>query len=361
MNNYKLNEDIVLTVKKGVFALWNLSNGEQYQIFDTKYLDRIHEITTLTGYRVAVDDIDDELIDAGILELALTNKGIEEPYQQWGWDDIAKIFHLGTKHNFPCDLSNESENPEAAYVDFCESIAGNMPSIHIERSGAITRLPAPCLSELETSLLGTLKNRKTSRHFKNLETDISVISDLLFSTFGKFHGDTHEQELAARGIKTIGYRRSSPSAGCLQATEAYLIALNVTGLQKGVYHYRPQDHALSLINNEVINLSKTLCHQTFATEASFLIAMTSRFDKLWWKYPHSRAYRSALLEVGHLSQTFNLCATAYKLNTWISGYFIDNMLNELLEVDGINEHSLFVMAAGPGYSDPISPNMQKLI
>ena len=52
MNNYKLNEDIVFTVKKGVFALWNLTNGEQYQIYDTKYLDRIHELTTLTGYRV---------------------------------------------------------------------------------------------------------------------------------------------------------------------------------------------------------------------------------------------------------------------------------------------------------------------
>ena len=256
--NYKLNEDIVFTVKKGVFALWNLTNGEQYQIYDTKYLDRIHEITTLTGYRAAVDDIDNELIDAGILELVTTNKDIDEAHSQWGWDDIAKIFHLGTKHNFPCDLSNELENPEAAYVDFCESIAGNMPAIHIERAGPITRLPAPCLYELETPLLSVLKNRKTSRHFKNLETDISIVSDLLFSTFGKFHGDIHEKALAARGIRTIGYRRSSPSAGCLQATEAYLIALNVHGLKKGAYHYRPQDHVLSMINKEDIELSKKI-------------------------------------------------------------------------------------------------------
>jgi len=184
---------------------------------------------------------------------------------------------------------------------------------------------------------------------------------LRFNTFGKFHGETHEQELALRGVKTFGYRRSSPSAGCLQATEAYVIALNVKGLRQSIYHYRPQDHSLSLINKHIEDLSKTLCHQVFATDAAFLIAMTSRFDKLWWKYPHSRAYRSALLEIGHLSQTFNLAATAYNLNTWITGYFIDDMLNSLLKIDGVNEHSIFVMASGPGYSDPLSPNMQKLL
>ncbi|HEN8707723.1 MULTISPECIES: SagB/ThcOx family dehydrogenase [Pseudomonas] len=360
MKKYKINEDVIFTIKKGVFALWNLTNGEQYQIYDHKYLDRIYELTTFSEPRAAVDNIDEDLIDAGILELATTKTDFEKP-QQWGWDEIAKIFHLGTKHNFPCDLSKDSENPEAAYVDFCESIAANMPSIHIERDGAITNLPNPSLLQLEASLLNTLKNRKTSRHFKNIETDVHIVSDLLFATFGKFHGDTHEDALARRGIKTIGYRRSSPSAGCLQATEAYLIALNVKGLQKGIYHYRPQDHSLSLVKHDIVDLSKTLCHQTFATEASFLIVMTSRFDKLWWKYPHSRAYRSALLDVGHLSQTFNLSATAYKLDTWLSGYFIDDMLNKLLEVDGINEHSIFVMASGAGYSDPISPNMQKLI
>lgn len=43
MKKYQLNEDIVFTAKKGVFALWNLKNGEQYQIYDQKYLDRIYD------------------------------------------------------------------------------------------------------------------------------------------------------------------------------------------------------------------------------------------------------------------------------------------------------------------------------
>lgn len=76
---------------------------------------------------------------------------------------------------------------------------------------------------------------------------------------------------------------------------------------------------------------------------------------------HSRAYRSALLDVGHLSQTFNLVATAYELNTWVTGYFIDDMLNDMVCIDGVKEHSIFVAAAGPGYSDPLSPGIQKLL
>ncbi|MBH3391744.1 hypothetical protein I5S62_21840 [Pseudomonas putida] len=90
MKKFQLNEDIVFTAKKDVFALWNLKNGEQYQIYDQKYLDRIYELTTLSGYRSATDNIDEELIDAGILELTTFDKASESPRQQWGWDDIAK-------------------------------------------------------------------------------------------------------------------------------------------------------------------------------------------------------------------------------------------------------------------------------
>ncbi|MNY40178.1 Nitroreductase family protein [compost metagenome] len=89
--------------------------------------------------------------------------------------------------------------------------------------------------------------------------------------------------------------------------------------------------------------------------------MSSRFDKLWWKYPHSRAYRSALMDVGHLSQTFNLVATAHNLNTWLTGYFIDDLLNKLIKIDGFKEHSLFVVAGGHGLQDPISPGVVKLL
>lgn len=363
MKQYKVNENCIVTFSKGKFVAWNLDTGEQYEIFERRFLDRIYELATTEGAPHSQEAEDEELLDANLVLEVLDgdpDKSVK-PQVEWGWDDIAKIFHLGSKHNFPSDLSSSDENPEVGYLNFCESIAGSTPTLDIEREGVCVPLPLANLAELSRDLSSVLQQRKTSRHFKKIPVDLSTISDLLFTTFGKFHGDTHCQELAARGVKTVGYRRSSPSAGCLQATEAYLVALDVKGLPRGVYHYRAHSHSLTLIREEIHDLGKSLCHQDFACDASCLVIMTSRFDKLWWKYPHSRAYRSALLDVGHLSQTFNLVATAYNLNTWITGYFIDDMLNDLVRADGINEHTIFVAAAGPGFSDPLSPNIKKLL
>jgi hypothetical protein len=67
------------------------------------------------------------------------------------------------------------------------------------------------------------------------------------------------------------------------------------------------------------------------------------------------------MDVGHLSQTFNLVATAHNLNTWLTGYFIDDLLNNLIKIDGFKEHSLFVLAGGHGVQDPLSPGVVKLL
>ncbi|MNF16922.1 hypothetical protein D3C80_2201720 [compost metagenome] len=64
-------------------------------------------------------DEDHDLAEAGLLETR-AKSGKTETYTKtkWGWDDIAKIFHTGSKHNFPSDLSQPSEHPEKGYVEF---------------------------------------------------------------------------------------------------------------------------------------------------------------------------------------------------------------------------------------------------
>lgn len=340
MNYFKVNENLTITLDEGIFGLWNLETGEQYEIFERRYLDRIFELNELIDMPYIPKSEDEILIEAGIL---LIGKQAEERQKQktlngpWGWDLVSKIFHLGSKHNFPSRFTNMETNEEAGYVSFCESIAESTPNLDTEREGELVSLPSYNSKAIDSySLKKALWERTTSRNFNKEPVPLEIVSNILFTTFGKIHGDSHKTKLAERGILTVGYRRSSPSAGCLQATEAYLVALNVNNLERGVY-------------------------QSFAVDAGFLIVMSSRFDKLWWKYPHSRAYRSALMDVGHLSQTFNLVATAHKLNTWLTGYFIDDLLNNLIKVDGFKEHSLFVLAGGHGLPDPLSPGVAKLL
>ena len=366
MTYFKVNENLTITLNEGIFGLWNLETGEQYEIFERRYLDRIFELNELIDMPYIPKTEDDILIDAGIL---LIGRQAEERQKQknlngpWGWDFISKIFHFGSKHNFPSKFTNTETNEEIGYVNFCESIAESIPNLDTEREGKQVHLPYYNSKAIDSySLKKALWNRTTSRNFNKKSVPLEIVSNILFTTFGKIHGDSHKTKLAERGILTVGYRRSSPSAGCLQATEAYLVALNVNNLDRGVYHYRSHQHILTKLEDGIgSDLSQILCHQSFALDASFLIVMSSRFDKLWWKYPHSRAYRSALMDVGHLSQTFNLVATAHKLNTWLTGYFIDDLLNNLIKVDGFKEHSLFVLAGGHGLPDPLTPGVAKLL
>lgn len=365
MIEFTINEEIIITLSHGTFGLWNISTGEQYEIYEQRFLDRIFHLTENTHEIYTPQPEDEQLIEAGILLISDKAREYRRTVARrgnWGWDLISKIFHYGSNHNFSRDIS-DLEKTESGYIEFCESIKETMPELDTEREGKITPLPVYTGEALQTSSLHqALWNRITSRNFNGEPISLEVVADILYATFGKIHGDAHKKEMEKRGIETVGYRRSSPSAGCLQATEAYLIALNIKGLDKGVYHYRSHEHVLTTLSTAVdSSLERTLCYQSFALDAAFLIVLTSRFDKLWWKYPHSRAYRSGLLDVGHLSQTFNLTTTAFGLNTWVTGYFVDDLLNDLVKVDGFKEHSIFVLAGGPGNSDPLSPGVERIL
>jgi SagB-type dehydrogenase family enzyme len=104
-----------------------------------------------------------------------------------------------------------------------------------------------------------------------------------------------------------------------------------------------------------------LAGQMYAADLPFGVFITCRFDKLWWKYPQSRAYRVALFDTGALLQSFLLVSTALGLKTWLTGHFYDDEINRLLGVDGVSESVLLFAGAGPGMGAVFSPKMLSAI
>ncbi|MGY2492744.1 SagB family peptide dehydrogenase, partial [Cupriavidus sp. CP313] len=178
---------------------------------------------------------------------------------------------------------------------------------------------------------------------------LGEVSTALWATFGTVHGETRE-DLEAQGLMPIGYQRTSPSGGCLHPSEAYLVAMRVSGLAPGIYHYRSHRHELSVVQQGFApdELGSLLCAQTFANDLSYGVFVTCRFDKMWWKYPHSRAYRVALLDIGCLTQTFQLVCAARGIQSWPTGYFMDHEINERLGVETDRESVMFFLGAGKG-------------
>jgi SagB-type dehydrogenase family enzyme len=187
--------------------------------------------------------------------------------------------------------------------------------------------------------------------------DIQTVADALYATFGAVHG-TERTDLEQLGLLPVGYRRTSPSGGGLQPSEPYLVVLRINGLEPGIYHYSSDKHLLTRICGELSQgqLGRLLCEQNFCEEMAYGIFVTSTFSKLWWKYPHSRAYRVALLDIGCLAQTFQLVCAAQGVQSWLTGYFRDHQLNMLLKLDNNKSSAMFFLGAGIG-NGPVAPQM----
>lgn len=352
----KLNPFLFFLIREGNIVAWDYKNHQQYEL-EKEYFLRLLELSDASGANSSPNPIDDELKDAEFISASFVDV-------KWEWDILSKIFHFGTKIR-ECDLSQELiENPEffvAEHIALAKTSLGTAPDLLTEKEGTIFVLPSPDLSKLNsTDFLQVLKNRKTSRSFDSVSISIDTLSTLLHVVFGDFHSE--QDDYTKYGFRQIGLRKTSPSAGGLHPSEAYVLVLNVEGLERGVYHYQAHKHVLSLIQKEDVSskLCKLLCGQYFAEQLSFGIFITSRFDKIWHKYPHSRAYRVALLDVGHLSQTFQLTATALGLNTWLSGVFMDSEVTNLLQIKDETEQPLFFVGAGIGDNSPLDPVAKKL-
>lgn len=340
--NYKIAPEVFFLVEKGSVVLWNCITHEQYLIDEQHF----SEVLTVSKDGVPKSkNIFDVLKDVGVIVK-------EEVEPLWGWDILSRIFHIGTK-NVPCEeIINDPDIFSYNYIEQCQQIEDAAPNLFQEKNTLIIDLPLPDINLQNSTLSSALLNRKTSRSFNGEPTTIETLSNLLFASFGLIHGEWNEIEHA--GLKIAGIRKSSPSSGGLHAEEAYLTVFNVIGLESGLYYYRPQDHKLNLLmlgdfENKVIDYNH---NQFYSKGLSFGVYLTARLDKYWWKYPHSRSYRTMLLDIGHSSQTFLLCATALGLNTWLTAAFKDSEVESFLSINGYEESVM--MYVGAGYGKPLA-------
>ncbi len=324
-------------------VVWNYLKNEQFYT-DLNTFNCFFEISASNG--CSDKKVQDELFKAALI----TNFGPKFSSKQWGWDELSKIFHFGTKNVYTdCDTID--------YWEECEQTLNTDDlELFTKKAGAIIELPKPNLHTLsDTSFFDVINRRKTCRTFFKSSISLETLSKLLFASFGMIHEDS--SKLNELGIKQTIIRKSSPSSAGLHAEEAYIINYTVDGLEPGIYHYQTQDHKLCLLNRgdfeeKVIQINYK---QEYSRNLCFGVYLTCRFDKHWWKYKHSRQYRVALMDMGHVSQAFLLAATACNLNTWLTSSFQDSDVEELLGIKEFSEGIALFLGAGHG-DDSIVPS-----
>lgn len=341
--DYFLNPYLFFLIVDKKIVLWDYLNHQQFEI-SSKYFNRL-KFWTPSNYKDALDSIDKDLLEFGILQ--------KQPFEtyEWEWDALSKIYHIGTQNIPTFEAPDSPEEWISGYGEYCKKLTYSPSSeLLFEREGEKIALPPPQLSLLsEKTYLEVLKARKTNRVFKPEPIELEIFSALLFATFGKFHGEEWS-DFQTKGLSPLGMRKSSPSGGGLHPIEAYIIVFNVKTLKKGIYHYSVKHHALTLIKDSINyeELIPYFYNQFYIENISFGVFLVANFDKCWEKYPHSRAYRIVLMDAGHVSQTFLLNATAAGLNTFLSAAFKDKEISTLLGIDGVTQSPLHFVAAGMG-------------
>ena len=207
--------------------------------------------------------------------------------------------------------------------------------------GAGKPTPLPPVPQTDDAFERVLLARKTHREFSPGPIPLATIATLLHYTWGTM-GEL-ERPLYGKLL-----HKTSPSGGARHPGEVYMVAQNVGGLRRGVYHYNGRDHALERLPGGVRRdqLLDYAVGQTHVANAAAVFFMTAIFPRSMWKYRTPRAYRIVTLETGHLGQTFCLVATWLGLAPFTTAACRDTAIERALGVDGIEESLLYLVGVG---------------
>jgi len=263
----------------------------------------------------------------------------ERAADTWGaWNPAAGFFHQSTK-NVPIAADRTAREHELHRKYEQKGTPAKIKRYPRARTVALPRV------ETSGEFTSVLTARRTWRWFSPEPVRLADIATLLQLTCGV---QRIEQSV---GLGPV-HLKTSPSSGARQPLEAYLLAVNVSGLAAGLYHYVPDRHQLELVKRGASR--KTVADyvpgQPWYEPAAALLILTAVFERTQWRYPFARAYRSVLLEAGHVIQTFCLVATWLGLAPFCTGRFSDAVIERELKIDGITES--YVYSAGIGSRPP---------
>ncbi len=199
------------------------------------------------------------------------------------------------------------------------------------------RLPAiklPAVKKLHVPLGQALTKRHSFREFNTNQHLTSVqISTLLNYSVG------------LKKNRNLSESRFYPSAGARYPIETYLFIRDTHYLEPALYHYYLRTHCLEkLYSYEEASLLDCFS-QRWVKKAHGLIVLTALFDRNTVKYGN-RGYRHVLAEAGHIAQNIYLISAALKIHCCAIGGYIDSKLNKLIDIDGLTETVVYVLAIG---------------
>ncbi len=287
----------------------------------------------------------DALLSSGLLLAHAKDADVlaDDAFRGVGWHPPAAVAHMASRWegiDGPKGMEEQDLDTNAGLLRQHGTPPPHvLPSTDPDTAIALPRIDRDAFDDL-------LDTRATCRNYDTTASvSLATFSQLMARVFGA-RGVGHP----APGFDVL--KRTSPSGGALHPTECWLIVQRVQDVAPGLYRYRIDTHALEPVAPGIAPpqpgdaATRTLddsaprawtteelrafariavAGQDWFADAPVLCVLAPRFHRNFWKYRnHAKAYRVAVLDVGHLSQTLQLCATQAGL-----GPFITSAINEV--------------------------------
>ena len=182
-----------------------------------------------------------------------------------------------------------------------------------------------------------IANRKSRRQFSETPLTREELSFLLWATQG-----VREQSGVAHACRTV------PSAGARHALETYLCVLNVEGLNSGFYRYLPLEHQLVVEYRDESAAEKigwAAFQQNWMSSAAAVFIWSAIPYRMEWRYGLA-AHKVILMDAGHVCQNLYLACEAISAGTCAVAAYDQELMDQLLKVDGRDEFVIYMAAVG---------------
>jgi SagB-type dehydrogenase family enzyme len=197
------------------------------------------------------------------------------------------------------------------------------------------RIPLPDLALDDSGVFDALARRRSLRAYGPEPLALGELSALLW---------------AAAGVteRRDGFAfRTAPSAGGLYPVEHYVVANDVEGLERGLYHYDVLGRALErlVVADLRAPLANAALGQRVCADAQAVFVWTAVLERSRWKYGE-RFARYVLLDAGHIAGNVALAATALGLGTCQIAAFFDEEAAAIVGVDPDLEPVVYMSTVG---------------
>jgi SagB-type dehydrogenase family enzyme len=279
-----------------------------------------------------------QLLDAKVLieEDSAAQKEEDRATVWRRWGAAATHYHLAARTDAATEYLTGAQDTERLRAH-----AGARPEPFRKTKGELVRLPEPL--PLNDRLDEVLQNRRSIRH-------LDPAAHLPLREFATVLAWTarplHQVDLGEFGTALL---KASPSAGACHPIDVHPLVTKVENLAPGLYRYAPGEHALEPLPAKAPNetdLQAWCGGQPHAVTAGTLLLYTAVLNRSAWKYPTGRAYTSLFVDLGHLSQTAYLVATALGLGAFFTAATRDAPIEAALGIDWTEEVFLGLTGLG---------------